>query len=120
MSRFFDETMQGLLEAAAIEHERKNSFKYKAKYITEVEMIIFITSWILAGLFGTICLVTHDIRGKEYDAGYFHEYGVSILLMPITGYIALVIALCIFLKEKKVPDKIYKKIHKLANIGVKK
>ena len=83
-------------------------------------MIVFVISWLLVGLFGTIYLMAYDVRGKEYDANYFHKHGTSIFIMPITGYIALFIVLCIFLEEKNVPDKIYRKIHKLANVGVKK
>lgn len=80
-------------------------------------LILFLSSWVLAGFIAFIYMLVGDLRGEEYDPEYFDKDLLIVLFQAILlGYLTPVFLLIVNQIEKQSLQKL---IYKLANIGYK-
>lgn len=80
-------------------------------------LILFLGSWVLCGFVAFIYMLISDLRGEEYDPGYFDKDILMVLFQAILlGYLTPAILLIVNQIEKQSLQKL---IYKLANIGYK-
>ena len=86
--------------------------------VENMESVLFLVSWIMVGLVGSILGIASDIRGCEYDEDYFDgEVICAIIVTTIAGYLGLIFTIIFILHNRHAFSKL---IYKIANIGIKK
>lgn len=80
--------------------------------------MFWIISWFAAGFIAAMSVCISDMRGQPFDENYF-DNGIwfVFLLIIVIGYISFIIALMVFMNEKRLLAKL---IYRIANIGTKK
>lgn len=84
---------------------------------------IILIGHFFVGLITAICIITHDMRGEEFDPNFFEVEVVFATAIVISGgYLApLILWIACLSSESRVrKHRITKLIHKLSNIGFKK
>lgn len=81
-------------------------------------MIIFIISWFVVGFMSMAYCWILDMRGKEFDPGYFDNGNIALsVFLFCFGYISVLILISFEMNEKKLFTRL---IYKIANIGIPK
>ena len=81
-------------------------------------LILFLSSWVLAGFIAFIYMLVEDLRGEEYDPEYFDkDVLICLFYALVLGYLTPVF---LFIGNQLENQTIQKFIYKLANIGYKK